>query len=305
MERGEVYCLSSAILASIYRGLGEICRFAHLGRKGGHIPWYFHYAWVTKYFRTYDFDDNVSSDLRMSKFSGFGQAKTFDVHGARTYSRGNSKRKRDISYNQNIQRDEGPSSLKPKLKIVRSQKPLRSPILETKDNTLLTKIPGVGATISATPISAVPIQSIAMLAQAPYEVKLTLDPSSATAYSRKMKSIVVCTFDEQGVSNVQGSKLNYGKTIFLPLDRAENIMDILDCDPSPTEYMVFRTLERLYYFKGEFDSLYDLINERGVINLKGQIDTLHAVEVIDPTTKASLEKTEAYVKESFEDLKTF
>ena len=38
MEGGQAYCLSSAILASIYRGLGEICRSAHPGRKGGHIP---------------------------------------------------------------------------------------------------------------------------------------------------------------------------------------------------------------------------------------------------------------------------
>ena len=45
--------------------------------------------------------------------------------------------------------------------------------------------------------------------------------------------------------------------------------------------------------------------EQAVIDLKGQIDTLNAIEVIDPSTKASLEKTEAYVKESFEDLKTF
>ena len=45
--------------------------------------------------------------------------------------------------------------------------------------------------------------------------------------------------------------------------------------------------------------------EQAVIDLKGQIDTLNVIEVIDPATKASLEKTEAYVKESFEDLKTF
>ncbi|KAJ8420712.1 hypothetical protein Cgig2_006264 [Carnegiea gigantea] len=45
--------------------------------------------------------------------------------------------------------------------------------------------------------------------------------------------------------------------------------------------------------------------ERAVIDLKGQIDTLNAIKVIDLATQASLEKTEAYVKESFEDLKTF
>jgi len=36
--------------------------------------------------------------------------------------------------------------------------------------------------------------------------------------------------------------------------------------------------------------------ERTFIDLKGQINTLNVIEVIDPTTKASLEKTEVYVK---------
>ncbi|KAJ8428098.1 hypothetical protein Cgig2_012390 [Carnegiea gigantea] len=159
---------------------------------------------------------------------------------------------------------------------------------------------GVGVAISAAPMSAIPIQSVPMLVKAPYE----------------------------GMSNVQESKLNYRKTIFPPPDGAENVMDILDCDPSPIECI------------GEFDNLYDLINERGgdasplknrverlihqAYDLKDlqesysgrmtiearesrliEIDTLNAMEVIDPTTKASLEKTKAYVKESFEDLKTF
>jgi len=42
-----------------------------------------------------------------------------------------------------------------------------------------------------------------------------------------------------------------------------------------------------------------------VIDLQGQIDTLNAIEVIDPTTKASLKKVETYMKDSPEDLKTF
>ncbi|KAJ8423648.1 hypothetical protein Cgig2_010635 [Carnegiea gigantea] len=69
MERGQTYGLSSAILTSIYRGLGQICCSTHMRRKGGHIPWHSLCAWVAKYFRTYDFDDNVSSNLRMPKFN--------------------------------------------------------------------------------------------------------------------------------------------------------------------------------------------------------------------------------------------
>ncbi|KAJ8435490.1 hypothetical protein Cgig2_033229 [Carnegiea gigantea] len=435
-----------------------------------------------------------------------------------SHSRGSSKRKRASSSDQNIQRDEAPSGSRPKFKIIRSQKPLRSPALETKDNTPQTKIPGVDAALSVASISAVPIQSVPMAPKAPDEVRFTLKPLPVTACRRKLKFIIVCLLNEQGMSNVGGSKLDYGKVVFPPPDDAENIMDILDCDPSPTACMgesgnmnfkeklayvplpseshcfpsiehlsslgqdflgdddeaestpkvdapqvlspprlsratpnvlaratpdvlvfnahavirevnksgarmtgqvildkVLRTpFERLHCLKGEFDSLYDFIHERGgdatllknkverlihqagdlkdlqesysdrmtievresrrvevgskldaashqldteiarynvlkaklgevdsrregllkelqslddqkkdlcyqvtasedslqeaeqaVIDLKGQIDTLNAIEVIDPTTKASLEKTEAYVKESFEDLKTF
>ncbi|KAJ8426500.1 hypothetical protein Cgig2_020470 [Carnegiea gigantea] len=270
----------------------------------------------------------------------------------RTYPVGHSKRKKDSSSNQNIQRDEGPSGSKPKLKIVHSQKPLRSPILETEDNTPQTRIPGVRATISFAPIPAIPIQSVAMPAKAPDEVRLTPKPSPATACRQKLKSIVVCTPDEQGISNIQESKLNYEKTICPPPDSTENIMDILNCNPSPTECMdflgndlcpndsksictlndddeadftpkadaarvppplrpsrasqdvsvfnvdaiirevnknrarmtvqvildkVFRTpFERLHYLKGEFDSLYNLINERGgdATPLKDKVERL-------------------------------
>ncbi|KAJ8426509.1 hypothetical protein Cgig2_013192 [Carnegiea gigantea] len=427
-----------------------------------------------------------------------------------SHSGGSSKRKRVSSSDQNIQRNEAPSDSRPKFKIIRSQKPLRSPALETEDNTLQTKIPGVDAALPVAPISAVPIQSVPMAPEASDEVRLTLEPLPVTACRRKLKSIIVRLLDEQGMPNVEGSKLDYGKTVFPPPDGAKNIMDILDCDPSPTACMgesgdmnfkeklayvplpsgshcfpsiehssslgqdflgdddeaestpkvgapqvlppprlsratpdvsvfnvnavirevnksgarmtgqvildnVLRTpFERLHCLKGEFDSLYDLIHERGgdatllknkverlvhqacnlkdlqesysdrmtievresrrvevgskldaashqldieiahynalkaklgevdsrreellkelqslddqkkdlccqvtasedslqeveqtVIDLKGQIDTLNAIEVIDPATKASLEKTEAYVKESFEDLKTF
>ncbi|KAJ8427082.1 hypothetical protein Cgig2_008951 [Carnegiea gigantea] len=45
--------------------------------------------------------------------------------------------------------------------------------------------------------------------------------------------------------------------------------------------------------------------EREVIDLQGQIEVLNATEVMDAAIKASLEKVEAYIKESFEDLKNF
>jgi len=59
----------------------------HPGRKGGHIPWHFVYAWIAKYFRTYDFDDHISSSLRMPQFSGFGRAKSFELDEAHEFIR--------------------------------------------------------------------------------------------------------------------------------------------------------------------------------------------------------------------------
>ena len=76
-----------------------------------------------------------------------------------------------------------------------------------------------------------------MPSKPPDEVRHTPEPSPATVCRRKLKSIVVCTPNEQGMSNLQGRKLNYGKTIFPPPDSAENIVDILDCDVSPIECM--------------------------------------------------------------------
>ena len=45
--------------------------------------------------------------------------------------------------------------------------------------------------------------------------------------------------------------------------------------------------------------------KREVIDLQGQIEVLNATKVMNVATKASLEKAEAYIKESFEDLKNF
>ncbi|KAJ8424444.1 hypothetical protein Cgig2_003061 [Carnegiea gigantea] len=230
------------------------------------------------------------------------------------------------------------------------------------------------------------MQSVAMLSK-------TLDKGR-----QKLKSIIVCTPDEQGMSNAKESELGSRKVIFPPLDGAKNIIDIMDCDPNPIECMLnrlkstsipndddeaesTRRTEALLpppsfksFTRREFDSLYGLIYERGgdatplknkverliqqardlkdqqemysdrmtieleavqsrheellkefqsledqkkglnssvvvsehllqeikreVIDLQGQIDKINAAKVIDLATKASLEKTEAYVKES-------
>ena len=82
IERDQAHSLSSAILTSIYRGLGEICHSTYPGRKGGHISRHFLHAWVAKYVWT-DFHGDVLSNLGVPKFSGFSQAKAFDLDEAR------------------------------------------------------------------------------------------------------------------------------------------------------------------------------------------------------------------------------
>lgn len=159
-----------------------------------------------------------------------------------THSGGNLKRKRDGSPDVNIQRNEGPSGSRPKLKIIISPPPLRSPILETEDSTPEAEIPGVGVPISVTPISAIPTRSIAPPPRVPAKVRLISEPLLATSCEQKLKSIIVCAPGEQDTSEPRGSKVTYEKTIFSPPADAENIMDILDCDPSLTECMVILLL---------------------------------------------------------------
>ena len=113
-----------------------------------------------------------------------------------SHSGGSSKRKRASSPAQNSQKNEAPSGSRPKFKIIRSQKPLRSPTLETEDNAHQTEIPGVGAAFLATPISAVPIQSVPMAPEASDEIRLTFESLPVTACRRKLKSIIVCLLDE-------------------------------------------------------------------------------------------------------------
>jgi len=67
----------------------------------------------------------------------------------------------------------------------------------------------------------------------------------------------------------------------------------LDDQKKEVSYQVVTRKDLLQDFKWE------------VIDLLGRIDTINGVEVVEPATKASLENTEAHVKESFEDLKTF
>ena len=77
-----------------------------------------------------------------------------------------------------------------------------------------------------------------MPTKAPYEVRFNPEPSLATARRQKLKSIIDYTMNEQDMPNIQGNALTSKKVIFSPPDGAEHNMNILDCDPNPTECMV-------------------------------------------------------------------
>ncbi|KAJ8424708.1 hypothetical protein Cgig2_025457 [Carnegiea gigantea] len=144
-----------------------------------------------------------------------------------------SKRKQSVLLDTNVSKDKGKLASKPKLKIVRSGKPSEPFVSMMEDGSSHFKIPGIDVVIPVTPIPTVPIQSITPLPQ-------------------DGLPIGVC-------------ELSTEKVIELPPEGAKNIMDILDVEPNLTECMVSRApFDGLPSLKGDFDSLYATILQRGV-----------------------------------------
>ncbi|KAJ8430787.1 hypothetical protein Cgig2_023281 [Carnegiea gigantea] len=450
MASGVGYCLPTAVLASIYKGLNELSRSSHPGRGGGHFPTHFLYAWLAKNFDVYELVGEASSSPGMVKFSGLGRAKSFQPEEARELigsGRGfrwhsphanGSKRKRSDLSDTNISKDEG--KLKPKLKIIHSERPVGPFVPVIENGSSRVDIPGIDVGPLVMPIPVIPIQSIAPLPQdeLPVEVcepstqKVTelppedaenimdiLDaepnpiecmeglahiplPSGSQCFpsvgripsfgkdlfdsrSRLVSSRSVCPPDDDEVESIR--KVNAHSPVPCPqrpLKVPQGGISVFDADAFIKEVdknaarvlgkaildKVCRTpFDRLPSLRGDFDSLYATILQRGkldeasrqvntegthyeakaaelkhvesrrqellkelqlledqqkelssqvaasehllqeaereVIDLQGQIEVLNATEVMDAATKASLEKAEAYIKESFEDLKNF
>jgi len=78
--------------------------------------------------------------------------------------------------------------------------------------------------------------------------------------------------------------------------RHEELLKELQLLEDQKKYLSFQVVAREHLLQE---------TEGEVIDLQGQVDIIHATEVMDATTKASLEKTEVCIKESFEDLKNF
>ncbi|KAJ8438319.1 hypothetical protein Cgig2_013367 [Carnegiea gigantea] len=265
MASGVGYYLPTAILTSIYRGLNEISRSSHPSRGWGYFPTHFLYAWLAKNFDLYELVGEASSSPGMVKFNGIGQAKSFQLEEARELiasgrgfrwhssinrlketlvddgklSRADfayfvSIRSGFLSYHcehnfvmehycpdrfihtpvihrsdlfdTNTSKDEGKLGSKPKLKIVRSGKPLEPSVPPMGDGSSRVKIPGIDIVIPAKPIPAIPIQNIVPLPQDEITIRVC-EPTTK-------------------------------KVIELLPEGAENIMDIFNSEPNPTECRV-------------------------------------------------------------------
>ncbi|KAJ8422335.1 hypothetical protein Cgig2_015890 [Carnegiea gigantea] len=322
--RGWGYCLPTAILTSIYKGLNEISRSSHPDRGGGYFPIHFLYAWLAKNFDVYELVGETSSSLGMVKFSAIGQAKSFQLEEARelidldfdnlpdpkimlryhqTLVRygtsphtSDSKKKRSDLFDTNTSKDECELGSKPKLKVVRSGKPLEPSVPPMGDGSSYVKIPGIDVVIPAMSIPAIPIQSIAPLLQGESddvnfkeELAHVPLPSGSQCFSsigripsfgnnlfdgtlRLVDSPGVCSLDDDEVESIrrvnapllvshpqrslrapQGGIFVFNvEAVIKEVDKA--ILDKVCCTP----------FDGLPSLKGNFDSLYATILQRGV-----------------------------------------
>ncbi|KAJ8424573.1 hypothetical protein Cgig2_023569 [Carnegiea gigantea] len=213
MASGVGYCLPAAVLVSIYKGLNELSHSSHPGRGGATFLLISftldnlvmeHYC-PDQFSRQFGFYQDVPTDL---DFDNLPHPEAILYHhmlmcyGTSPHASGSKRKRSDLS-DTNISKDEG--KLKPKLKIVRSGKPVEPFIPAMEDGSSYVKIPGIDVGTPVMPIPAIPIQSFAPLPQ-----------------------------DELPVGVCEPSTR---KVIELPPEGVENIMDILDAEPNPVECM--------------------------------------------------------------------
>ncbi|KAJ8430854.1 hypothetical protein Cgig2_003784 [Carnegiea gigantea] len=344
MASGIGYYFPAAILASIYKGLNELSHSSHPGRSGGHFPAHFLCAWLAKNFDAYELgpksyflgDIIYSRGIPLVHFVNGGprcSSPQLAIHMP-VIPRGNEV----IYLTRTFQK------MKANL-IVHFGKPLEPFILLIEDVSSRVKIPGIDVVIPAMPIPAIPIQSIVPLPQDELPVGvcepsikkvIELPPEGAenimdildaepnpTACMGESKDV---NFKE-GLTHVplpSGSQCfsSIGRIpSFGKLDKTSHQLNTegahYEAKTAELKHVESRHQELLKELQLLEDQQKDLNSqvaasehllqeaEREVIDLQGQIDILNATEVMDAATKASLEKAEAYIKESFEDLKNF
>ncbi|KAJ8426961.1 hypothetical protein Cgig2_027685 [Carnegiea gigantea] len=381
MASGVGYCLPTVIFVSIYKGLNEISCFSHPSRGRGYFPAHFLYTWLAKSSDTYELAGHAFSSPGIVKFSGFSQAKSFQLeketllddgklsrvgfaffvsihssfvsyhldldnlpnleimlhchhvltrygtgsqllHSARCnllqrnttrafYERwskmfisltcsphtSDSKRKRSDLFDINISKDEGKLGSKPKLKIVRFEKPLEPFVLPIEDVSSRVNISGIDVAVPATPISAILIQSIAQLPHITNDIKEHFESSPFVSQVPKSDDV---NFKEElahvplpsqskcfpSIGQIpsfgkdlyySGSRLGLSKGVCSPNnDEVESIhrtnAPSVEVDKNAIQVFdkvildnVFRTpFNGLPSIKGDFDNLYATILQSGV-----------------------------------------
>jgi len=100
--------------------------------------------------------------------------------------------------------------------------PLDPFVPPTKDDSSRIKILGIDATIPATPIPAIPIQSIAPSPQVTNEIKEHFKSSSAEICRQKVKSMINHTINGHDKLPIKIYEPSTKKVIELPLEGVEN-----------------------------------------------------------------------------------
>ncbi|KAJ8427303.1 hypothetical protein Cgig2_002215 [Carnegiea gigantea] len=143
-----------------------------------------------------------------------------------------SKRKQSDLSGTNISKEEGKLGSNPKLKIVRTGKPLEPFVPPMEDGSSHLKIPGIDVATPAIPIPTIPIQNIA---------PITTDKSQNLWLILLLMDMLPIRVCEPIIKNV----------IELSPEGAEYIMDILNDEPNSTECMdLFDSRSRLDGSKG-------------------------------------------------------
>ncbi|KAJ8432184.1 hypothetical protein Cgig2_008636 [Carnegiea gigantea] len=305
------YCLPTAVLANIYKRLNEISHSSHPGRGGVHFSAHFLYTCICSSFvsyhckdnlvmehycpdrfsRQFDFHQDVHADMDLNKLSGletmlrchhvltyYGTGSQILLYGRCNLLEGNTTR----AFHEWWCKTFISSTCNPYISDSKRKQSDLSDMNIPKDEDKLGSKPKLKIVRSEKRLkpfvplmpdgsSRIKIQGI--------DVVIPTTPIPAIP----IQSIASLPWVAKHAARV------FSKTI---LDNVSHIL--FDGLPS---------------HEGSFDNLYATILQRGVditpLKCKGHSDIVNATEVMDATIKSSLEKTEAYIKESFKDLKNF
>ncbi|KAJ8424349.1 hypothetical protein Cgig2_033468 [Carnegiea gigantea] len=320
MASGVGDCLSTVMFASVYKGLNEISRSSHPGRGGGYFPAHFLYAWSAKNFDACELTGEASSSPGVVKFSGIGRAKSFQLEEARELIEPFVRPIEDGSSHVKIP---GTHVVIPATPIpvflIQSIAPLpQEPIGVCEPSTeKVIELPpeGVGNIIDI--LDTEPDLAECMVE---YSIHRVNAPSLVPRLQRSLRA------PQRGISVFNADAVikevdKNAARVFGNLDKASRRLNNegahYEAKAAELKQVELRREELLKELQLLKDQKKDLSSqavpsehllqkvEREVIDLQGQINILNATKVMDAVTKASLDKAEAYIKQSFEDLKNF